>query len=347
MPEITFDPNDTIQINQILDAFGQKAKTNKREIFDDLLMPSNIERYMKTERGVKGIFEMQRTEMSEVTQPFQTAFTPKGELVFEPSEIVMRRAKIDNKFEIDKFYHSYMSWLVEEGKDRKDQTITAYFISETLRKAKEDRGRIAVKGKYVAPQEGVASPSLDTADGTLYNLKKIQDNPEHGLNAIEAGDFEAAPFDYALNLFRAFGDNLHLLAEANNTWFTSKTNVHKVADAYQADNSYKNVQWLNASDPVNGEYGIIVPNTGNGRLIGIDHMDGDRFFAVPRWNFLRCVDQIDELGRLELQKFERILKLLADYSLAYGFGFNKWVFSNVATSGTFYDGSGEGEGEGE
>jgi hypothetical protein len=311
--------NTRIDINGIITEFGEYTRTHNREIFREILAPSNVEKYMTTKRGVRGIYEMQRAELDEITQAFQNDWTPKGQLAFDPSTIIMRRMKVDLPFIVDDIFSSYLAWLYdkEEG-ERANQFISKFMIEEVQRKGIEDRGRIAVLGEYVAPVIGQPNPALNAADGVLKILQDYETNAT--ANIVAAGNITTNPFDTVLAFIRSF--KKHILRACDNRIFTSMEIIDMVVDDWQANNAYKDPVWVGGDD-----YGIVVPNTGGVKLIGLEHFENStRLFTTPKWNFLRLIDDIDDIGKIELQTEKRVLNLLMDYSAAWGFGFGKWVW---------------------
>lgn len=156
-----------IQINELIAEFGALNKQKEKEIFSDILANANVEEYMTPKAGIKGVYQLSRSVISELTQPFQKAFTPKGEITFKPNSITMRRAKVDMVIDPDDIFNSWLAFLQAENKTREEWPITKYIIQEVIKKAKEERGKISMSGVYAPPVAGTAGSYLAVADGVL------------------------------------------------------------------------------------------------------------------------------------------------------------------------------------
>jgi len=324
--------NTRINIQEVAAEFGQYIETNMKDVFTQILYKTNIERFMRTIPNVRGIFKMTTSHFEEITQPFQKNWTPKGGVAFKPEEIQMRRMKIDFPWNVDDLFDSWLAWMYDqEGKDRKDLTISRFILSEVLRKAQEERSLIAVNGVYAEPTIGTAGDALDSADGILKILNDFEANTKS--NLIETVSFDTNPFDAMLGFIR--GMKPESIRRCQNRVFADVSLIYDIVDDYEANNQNKSIE-LSDND---GIISIKIPKTPV-TVVGIEEMNSKRVFATPQNNFLRLIDQVQDIGKFDVESEKRNLNLLVDYSAAWGFGSGNFVWSNVLGTS-----SGEGEGE--
>lgn len=313
--------SENIDLDEVAAELRDHAETNRTEIFGNIMKDSNVEQFLSKVPNARGIYKMTKKQIDKVLQPFQTTFTPQGEVKFTPSTIIMRRAKADLTFTVEELYDSYLSALYnKEGADIKDLTIVKVIMELIGEKAMEERGIIAMNGVYQAPVPGTAGDPLDTCDGLLTILDELE-TAANGINIIAAGDISTNPFDTTLAFIRAM--KKAELRACGNVIFTSTEIVDSVADDWQANNSFKDVKWVD-----NG-YGIVIPNTGGVVLQGLENAeDSTRLWATPKNNRMKLFDQFENIGKPKFQVFDRQLKILMDMALAYGFGFEELIYTN-------------------
>lgn len=309
-----------IQISDLIAEFGALNKQKEKEIFSDILANANVEEYMTPKAGIKGEYQLSRSVISELTQPFQKAFTPKGEITFKPNSIMMRRAKVDMTFDPDDIFNSWLAFLQAEKKSRTEWPITKYIIQEVIKKAKEERGKIAMSGVYAPPVAGTAGSYLAVADGVL---KLITDAAASGnSNQIVTGSLTTNPYTKVRGFMRSLSPEV--FDACGRKVFVSKAICDAVFDDYEDNNPNKELKEVGGKD-----YGYKIPGTQGGKIIGLDGMGSShRMYCTPKWNQLKLYDQVTEIGNFEVEKEKRSINLLMDYSVAWGFGFDEFLWHN-------------------
>jgi len=309
-----------INIDDIAAEFGDFVATKRKEIFMDFLALTNIDRYCTPIMGVQGIYEMAKAEISEISQPFQKAWTPKGTTAFKPSQIQMRRAKIDYELEPNEIYQGWLTFLATEGVAIEEWPISRWIVEKLTAKAIEERAKTAVDGVYAAPTPGTAGTRVSMFDGFLHILSDIETAASG--NEIATGVMTTTPYDKIRTFMRSIAPEA--FDACGRTVFMSKSLVDEIFDDYEDNNPNKTLKEIGGED-----YGYIIPGTQGGKIIGLDGMGTSaRVFTTPKWNMLKLSDQINEFGNIEVQKDKRQLNLLADYAVAYGFGFPDFVYHN-------------------
>lgn len=145
-------------------------------------------------------FRSTNAHMSSVLQPFQKAFTSKGNISFKPNAFPLFHMKIDQGVWPDDIASSYLGFLsAMDDNDRANWPIIRYIIEEHILAAKAaDVEANALTAKFVVPTANVASPASESFDGILEVLKKYNtagrlnmgDGPETmGTIATDPKDF--------------------------------------------------------------------------------------------------------------------------------------------------------------
>jgi hypothetical protein len=122
------------------------------------------------------------TEHSEVLQPYQHPWTPKGELSATDYQFLLYWAKLDIEEVPDKLVKTWLGFLAEnfDGDRTKYPFVRWYIENHLIPKMHEDRYLAwGFLGEFVAPTSGTAGAASTTGDGwrkiirTLVGLNKI------------------------------------------------------------------------------------------------------------------------------------------------------------------------------
>lgn len=317
---------NTPNINDVITEFGPFKETRAKEIFKAIMKDTNIEKFMTHVPNVDGgVYRMLYSLLTEITQPFQDDWTPKGTLSFIPNEIYMRRAKVDNEFTVDHLVNGWMSFLTTEGTDRKQWPITKWIINMIGELVQEEHGLVAVNGVYNPVTPGTAGGFLSISDGLLKFLNDFE-TADDGVNLIPIGNLDTDPYLKVHTFIRSM--TKAEIRACNGQIFASTSMVDAVADDYIASNPNREIKWLGdtAFDHI-----IELPNTGKVKLVGVDGMDNSkRIWATPKANMLKIYNKVKGLNNFDIQKDKRKLLVLGDYSIGYGFGFKQLVWTNDA-----------------
>lgn len=124
---------------------------------------------------------------SEILQPYQWAYTPKGSVSFDAVENTLRPIKADVKLTAEDLEEFWDSWMLEWFEAGRDPIAYSFprFIYETVYMPKlvEEQNQMAWTGEYTAPTAGTAGGYLTAVDGFK---KKIAD-------AVTASDLTEIP----------------------------------------------------------------------------------------------------------------------------------------------------------
>jgi len=151
-----------------LGAYLQVPKT-ALEIWSRLFTGLELNPYLTKKGGVTGSYAGVASSTSELMQPFQQGFTPKGTTTFTPFMNQVYRAKVDFLLDnIDDVVGSWLMFLHDENVERQNWPLVRFIVEkELLPKLVEEMNAAMCRGVYVAPTAGTAGTSLGTMNGLL------------------------------------------------------------------------------------------------------------------------------------------------------------------------------------
>ena len=269
--------------------------------------------------------------MTEVSQAFTAAWTPKGSAKFTPIVIPYRRHKINVNIKPAEVINSWLTYLYEQGKTPAEQPITRY-IAEALilPKVQDDVTRVMLgKGKYVEP----SATAKDGDEGSSAAASM------DGIETILVEDKAAATrkfnhFAQAKDPFTLTGqtllDYVAAFAKAVGKYFVNKPLIYcseEFLEHYQAQDF-----------AVNGKY--TGQNIGNRvRFSGFSFqpmkcMYGSPIlFCTPKSNLTMLVDYASASNCInDFQKFNYDVHVFGEYSMSVGFKIAEAVYAAVPDS---------------
>ena len=249
--------------------------------------------------------------MTEVSQAFTAAWTPKGGAKFTPIVIPYRRHKINVNIKPAEVINSWLTYLYEQGKTPAEQPITRY-IAEALilPKVQDDVTRVMLgKGKYVEPSatakdgdEGTsAAASMDGIETILVEDK-----------AAEARKFNH--FAQAKDPFTLTGQNLldyvAAFAKAVGKYFVNKPLIYCSEEFLERFSGF-------VFQPMKCMYGSPI------------------LFCTPKSNLIMLVDYASASNCInDFQKFNYDVHVFGEYSMSVGFKIAEAVYAAVPDSYT-------------
>lgn len=309
-----------MNITEVISEFGSGIKKQRKEIFRDIIADNNIEKFMTSVPGVNGEYQMAMSKMSSILQGYQKAWTPKGELSFKANTLFTKRVKVDKEFEPDEIENEWLGYLFNEKLSRKDMPITKYLVKLMTEQAMIDKADIAVNGKFVALTPGTPGTTLGVADGTLENIKQAVIATTS--NVITTGAMTTNPYTKVRSFIRSMSKKE--LRECGKTIFMSADIVDAVYDDYHDTNDNRELKSIGGDD-----YGYYIPGTDQVKIVAVEGMGASqRIWATPKWNWLKMFNLKEGLKGFDLQLVKRVLLLLGDFRLGYGFAFNEMLWHN-------------------
>ena len=326
--------DDSIDVGDLNKEFGAVMPPRVRlDIFNRNIYMGIPDAPLFTREQSNTDYKAAASLMTEVSQAFTPAWTPKGSAKFTPIVIPYRRHKINVNIKPAEVIKSWLTYLYEQGRTPAEQPVTRY-IAEALilPKVQDDVTRVMLgKGKYV-------EPSATAKDGDAGSSAAASMD---GIETILVEDKAAATRKFnhyakAQDPFKLTGqallDYVGGFAKAVSKYFVDKPLVYcseEFLEHYQAQDF-----------AVNGKY--TGQNVGNRvRFTGfvfqpMKCMYGSPIlFCTPKSNLTMLVDYASASNCInDFQKFNYDVHVFGEYSLSVGFKIAEAVYAAVPDSYT-------------
>lgn len=156
-----------------LDSLATMLNTHSRVFASELQTKTRLglelEPMLKQRQAAGEYYVVENAEASEVLQPFQGTFTPKGSLTHSEQKIRIRPIKMDLRFtevDLEKWWNSWMIDRFDPEKDPINWTFPRFITEkEILPKFNDDLNNVGWNGIYAAPTPGTAGDAVDAVDG--------------------------------------------------------------------------------------------------------------------------------------------------------------------------------------
>lgn len=163
----------TITIDTLAEHLNDHSRMFSQDIQTKTRLGLEMERLLPQRQSTGEYYVVENAEADEVLQPYQGAFTPKGEITHNEISIRVRRVKMDLQFtevQLEKWWNSWMVSRFDAEKDPMQWTFPRYIVEkEIMPKFQDDLNTISWTGQYAAPTPGTAGDAVDSVDG----FKKI------------------------------------------------------------------------------------------------------------------------------------------------------------------------------
>jgi hypothetical protein len=305
---------------------GQGMKDIRKQIKQPVVSENYITDISASENQIaKSVY----VTMSELTQAYQEAFTPKGTVTFKPNEIILREIKAD--FEIKnlrELYNSkYLGFLKSSSLDYASHPFVGWFVSEYVLPQMEDDRELEMihNGIYLTPTPGTAGLAKNSVNG----FKKII---EDGITATTitptaTGAWETDPKlfvgqvnDWIENAIGRLNRRRLETVRLNETLFDRYT---------EGMEQLYNVNYPRLTEEKLSEVRLSGRASGI-MLAGLPSMgDNERIWTTVKGNSVKRT-RFADVGKTVMvwQTDPRIVKGFTEYELGYGFFVNELVFCN-------------------
>lgn len=318
-------PITTTQIVQEYGAFYQDNGQDKKRLLMMLSQGREITNYATPIKTDETIFRLANASFQSLVQPFQKAFTQKGGVALVPNEIRVYRFKIDDEFQPDELFATWLGFLTQKSVSRQDWPFVKWLIEVYYAKQIDQDMELNeyYKGVYAAPGAGVAG-----ANGTAMNgvQKLLQDGVDAGtVNSI--ADIGALDKDTIFDQVELFIEkiaevyqgipmNVHM----SNYW-KRKYLQDKRAQGFYQKTSDKEIDASIDFTPQN--------------VVGLASMVGTNdIFCTPKENFLHISPATLTKNNFKLEESKRSVAVLGDWSEGLGFGIDQAVWTNIQPTGS-------------
>jgi hypothetical protein len=275
------------------------------------------------------IWQASKTSHSRIVQPFQKAFTPTGATTFTPVEIRQFHMKADLSETPDDLEATWLGFLADNNVKRTEWPFVRWWMSEhILPQIQQDIELNEIgNGVFAAPTNGTPGPAGTSMNGLLTTISTHVTGGRItplALGAIPTDDKDVVTY------FEEFHKML------DRTYRNQPMTVFTPEDTELAFlRGYGEKYGLRTTATVAEETSLKVKHT-NLLVKGIPSLnfkaDGttpnDRFFCTPKANAIMLQKKSENMGKFDIQAFERVVKLLTDWWMGVGFIFPELVFVN-------------------
>lgn len=158
-----------ITIDSLATMLNTHSRMFSSEIQTKTRLGLELESMLKQRQANGEYYVVENAEATEVLQPYQGTFTPKGTLTHSESSIRIRPIKMDLQFtetDLEKWWNSWMIDRFDPEKDPANWTFPRYIVEkEIMPKFQDDLNNVAWNGAYAAPTPGTAGDAVDSVDG--------------------------------------------------------------------------------------------------------------------------------------------------------------------------------------
>lgn len=159
----------TITIDALAEHLNDHSRMFSQDIQTKTRVGLEMEMLLPQRQSTGEYYVVENAEVSEVLQPYQGAFTPKGEVTHDEQTIRVRPIKMDLQFtevQLEKWWNSWMVSRFDPEKDPMQWTFPRYILEqEIIPKFQDDLNRVSWLGEYAAPTPGTAGDAVDAVDG--------------------------------------------------------------------------------------------------------------------------------------------------------------------------------------
>jgi hypothetical protein len=317
-----------VSLTDLKNEFGTYIATAQKDILKRLTQKTESMKYMKTISSKDLEHRAAQAVIDDLVQGFQKGFTPKGTATFTPLTLVQRRHKIDMSFYPDDVVESWIGFLADIGKTRKEWPITRFIIDElVIPKVDENRELLLIgKGKYEAPVTDVAQATGKSMDGFVTILEEQFADPATKVNFFDGGvvgpmtkenivEFVEEFVDWISELYQGIPMNVYL----SPSWFRAYKRLFR--ETYGTNSDF------------NGQNEVILDS--NKKLIALPSMAGkDVIFCTPKDNFIRLTNANEGASNIEIQADVRNILVFGDWYESVGFGVAEAIFAYVPETGS-------------
>ncbi len=159
----------TITIDALAAHLNDHSRMFSQDIQTKTRLGLEMENIISQRQSTGEYYVVENAEATEVLQPYQGTFTPKGEVTHNEISIRVRPIKMDLQFtevQLEKWWNSWMVSRFDPEKDPMQWTFPRFIVErEILPKFQDDLNTVSWTGSYAAPTPGTAGDAVDSVDG--------------------------------------------------------------------------------------------------------------------------------------------------------------------------------------
>ena len=316
-----------IDITALTASLGAYHRQKAKELYSTLMQRDHELKIFKTIAGVKDEYVITETQLTEIIQAYQKAWTPKGNVKFIPNVLKVRRVKVDMELDPVDLERTWEGERIDGSLPEGQELLEGYIFGEITKRTRKDIRKVLINGQYVAPTPGVAGAAINSFDGLLTQYLALLalgyiDNVVHTgpLTKSNIREQVEETYDSVDDDFKE-EDLVMLMGADKLRWYKRD---------YRSE--------FGANQDYNAPGKELVPamiDGTNTQMIGIPAMNGkDQLIITTPDNIKRLIDGTGEDSdfNLRFQVDKRVILALGDFKMGTGFLIGKGlVWGNDAS----------------
>ena len=261
-------------------------------------------------------------------QGFQIDFTPKGNVDFHPNEIRLQQMKVDLQIVPHLIEESWLGFLNGDSDKIEKWPITKYLMQQVLDSVEQDKElEVAYKGIHQAPTAGTPNNASQVMDGFHVKLQQAaadQQYPLHVVNISGGGALTAA------TVFDQVEEFCHALPERYRSLPLYIFMSDDMRLAYLQTKRDRGFYTIKEDTEITTRVDFT-----NSHIVSLPSMAGtNHMWATLPKNIVHLTKRNLSTAHMDVQKTDRIVKILIDWWEAIGFICNDYVFATAPTVAT-------------
>ena len=314
----------------IVTQFGdyyKKGQNNRSRLFARMTQPSETLaiagiKHIHTDETV---YEASNVTQSEVIQPYQHGFTPKGDTKFLPNVIKLHKQKVDLQLAPDAIEDNWLGFLAGDTQKLKDWPVVRYILEELVAaKIIEDRELSMIyKGEAAAPTAGTAGGAVTAMDGFKIIMKRAAAT-SHPYPIHKVSEIGVLNFGEIFDQVEAFEDAIPGTLKNRRMIICV---APEMATAY-----FRKLRALGFYDVSSANGLSMKVDKTNHEIVGLPSMTGTTdIWATTPENILHLTKRQDKAGNFDIQADKRDVNVLGHWYEGVGFIDNNLVFASDET----------------
>lgn len=274
------------------------------------------------------VWRAAKSIMDSLVQAFQVPFTPKGGIEFKPIEIVQHHMKVDYQLSPDELMPTWLGFLASANVKRTEWPFIRWFLEKRFFPqigADLELNEIGV-GVATAPTANVAGPIKQSMNGvqTILNSHIAAGRT----TPISMGAIPTSNVDF-VKYVEDFADQL------NKLYWRYDMTIYMGQDLERRYQRGHAELYGKETNTVIGKGGTKKVEFSNLSIMGLPSMNFknngaacNRIFCTPKENAVLMMNKANPFTDMDVQAFERVVKILMDWYMGVGFILPEIVFCN-------------------
>lgn len=311
----TTDFRSSVAVDKLNEGFDAFANDNPDKIDSLFSRYFPLPSHWPTVTGVSDRVRSAQIVVGEVTQPRKAKWSPKGDAVIKPEQMVVQPAQIDlqfNYWEMQKIETNWLQNFNKEGSQAYKMTFIEFLLTEFTKKARAEDADVLINGVHVEPlvpgpgEEQKPSSYLFRNDGLRKQIMDARNaNKYRPFNAGIPTSANIVDYvDGMLNAIPADVRNQPLQLILSPSWV--RTYKNRYEDTFGQNSDYKGMPAFPRNFP-------------NVTFVPLQQLEGSDLMIVTFMDNIKILEyKPEEKAKYTIEKFLRDVYVFADYKIGIG-----------------------------